>query len=79
VGSRAESGEFFIQSLHIISLQMFPVANCVYDPVANAGQGGPLFGFVETPAAFYPTPFFTAVTPTVELNVVKQKLVRPQF
>ena len=75
--SRGESGELSIQSLHIVGLQMFPKSDHVDNTIANAGQGGPLFRFIETPAAFDPS--FAAVTPTVELDMVKQKLVRPQF
>ena len=72
----AESGEFLVQSLHVVGLQKFPVADHVDDTVTDAGQGLPLFGFIEPPPAFLQ---FVGIITMAELDMVKQKLVRPQF
>ena len=72
----AESGEYPIQSLHVVGLQKFPVADHVDDTVTDAGQGFRPLGFIEPPPAFLQ---FVGIITMAELDMVKQKLVRPQF
>jgi hypothetical protein len=63
-----ESGEYPIQSLHVVGLQKFPVADHVYDTVAYTGQALPSFGFIFPPPAFFQPARIIALA---ELDIVE--------